>query len=296
MQKRTTKIGVFTKKELKTPEGKKLYKALYRINHPKTGSKPAQDPEKLRIIGEMDLFPKPTAESEARTLTAFEKQSEKARQIHDALVRLVEMLKSKDKAHLAESVDGFLLRLKDGDGGEPLVFDALLLGAELGADTDTGNLLRQILANQAKTEPYLAGVPAVVEQANENIREGMGELYRVLYAPGMTARQKVIADAMRQAKGVVREAARLLQLDSAWRSKGVSVSTISRELDKMDMLFADAKMTNPFASREHNRKRPVVDNPCRKRKVDSDDPDSAVEIVPTRPGGYGSDETDDETP
>ena len=296
MQKRTTKIGVFTKKELKTPEGKKLYKALYRINHPKTGSKPAQDPEKLRIIGEMDLFPKPTAESEARTLTAFEKESEKARQIHDALVRLVEMLKSKDKAHLAESVDGFLLRLKDGDGGEPLVFDALLLGAELGADTDTGNLLRQILANQAKTEPYLAGVPAVVEQANENIREGMGELYRVLYAPGMTARQKVIADAMRQAKGVVREAARLLQLDSAWRSKGVSVSTISRELDKMDMLFADAKMTNPFASREHNRKRPVVDNPCRKRKVDSDDPDSAVEIVPTRPGGYGSDETDDETP
>ena len=296
MQKRTTKIGVFTKKELKTPEGKKLYKALYRINHPKTGSKPAQDPEKLRIIGEMDLFPKPTAESEARTLTAFEKATEKARQIHDALVRLVEMLKSKDKAHLAESVDGFLLRLKDGDGGEPLVFDALLLGAELGADTDTGNLLRQILANQAKTEPYLAGVPAVVEQANENIREGMGELYRVLYAPGMTARQKVIADAMRQAKGVVREAARLLQLDSAWRSKGVSVSTISRELDKMDMLFADAKMTNPFASREHNRKRPVVDNPCRKRKVDSDDPDSAVEIVPTRPGGYGSDETDDETP
>ena len=296
MQKRTTKIGVFTKKELKTPEGKKLYKALYRINHPKTGSKPAQDPEKLRIIGEMDLFPKPTAESEARTLAAFEKGTEKARQIHDALVRLVEMLKSKDKAHLAESVDGFLLRLKDGDGGEPLVFDALLLGAELGADTDTGNLLRQILANQAKTEPYLAGVPAVVEQANENIREGMGELYRVLYAPGMTARQKVIADAMRQAKGVVREAARLLQLDSAWRSKGVSVSTISRELDKMDMLFADAKMTNPFASREHNRKRPVVDNPCRKRKVDSDDPDSAVEIVPTRPGGYGSDETDDETP
>ena len=229
-------------------------------------------------------------------VAAYDHAKERAIEINRALVRLVEMLKSKDKAHLAESVDGFLLRLKDGDGGEPLVFDALLLGAELGADTDTGNLLRQILANQAKTEPYLAGVPAVVEQANENIREGMGELYRVLYAPGMTARQKVIADAMRQAKGVVREAARLLQLDSAWRSKGVSVSTISRELDKMDMLFADAKMTNPFASREHNRKRPVVDNPCRKRKVDSDDPDSAVEIVPTRPGGYGSDETDDETP
>ena len=156
MQKRTTKIGVFTKKELKTPEGKKLYKALYRINHPKTGSKPAQDPEKLRIIGEMDLFPKPTAESEARTLAAFEKESEKARQIHDALVRLVEMLKSKDKAHLAESVDGFLLRLKDGDGGEPLVFDALLLGAELGADTDTGNMLSDLRDGQRRIADELA--------------------------------------------------------------------------------------------------------------------------------------------
>ena len=59
----------------------------------------------------------------------------------------------------------------------------------------------------------------------------------------------------------------------------------------MDKLFADAKMTNPFASREHNRARPVVDTTYRKRKVDSDDSDSAVEIVPNRPGGYRRGET-----
>jgi len=81
---------------------------------------------------------------------AFEKAEERVIEINRALVRLVEMLKSKDKAHLAESVDSFLLRLKDGDGGEPLVFDALLLGAELGADTDTGNMLRQLIIEQRR--------------------------------------------------------------------------------------------------------------------------------------------------
>ena len=88
--------------------------------------------------------------AEAGIEAAFEKAEEKAREIHRALVRLVEMLKSKDKAHLAESVNGFLLRLKDGDGGEPLVFDALILGAELGADTDTANMLRQLIIEQRR--------------------------------------------------------------------------------------------------------------------------------------------------
>lgn len=219
---------------------------------------------------------------------AFEKAEERVIEINRALVRLVEMLKSKDKTHLAESVDSFLLRLKDGDGGEPLVFDALLLGAELGADTDTGNMLRQILANQVKTMPYLANVPAVVEQANENKREGMGELYRRLYAPGFTPKQKAIADAMRETGNRVRQTEPILR---KWGWKGVSPGRISIELAKMDKLFADAEMTNPFASREHNRRRPVVDTTYRKRKVDSDDPDSAVEIVPNRPGGYRRDET-----
>jgi len=232
------------------------------------------------------------AEAEERSkqgvIAAYDQARERAVEINRALVRLVEMLKSKDKAHLAESVDSFLLRLKDGDGGEPLVFDALLLGAELGADTDTGNMLRQILANQVKTMPYLANVPAVVEQANENKREGMGELYRRLYAPGFTPKQKAIADAMRETGNRVRQTEPILR---KWGWKGVSPGRISIELAKMDKLFADAKMTNPFASREHNRRRPVVDTTYRKRKVDSDDPDSAVEIVPNRPGGYRRDET-----
>ena len=94
---------------------------------------------------------------------AFEKAEERVIEINRALVRLVEMLKSKDKAHLAESVDGFLLRLKDGDGGEPLVFDALLLGAELGADTDTGNMLRQLIIDQRQ----LADVQARANELNE---------------------------------------------------------------------------------------------------------------------------------
>lgn len=232
------------------------------------------------------------AEAEERSkqgvIAAYDQARERAVEINRALVRLVEMLKSKDKAHLAESVDSFLLRLKDGDGGEPLVFDALLLGAELGADSDTQKTLREIRDTVKQMQPHVAGVPAVLEQANENKREGMGELYRVLYAPGFSPRQKAIADAMRETKNHVRQASPILKRNG-W--KGVSPGRISIELAKMDKLFADAKMTNPFASREHNRARPVVDTTYRKRKVDSDDSDSAVEIVPNRPGGYRRGET-----
>lgn len=218
----------------------------------------------------------------------FAEADKEAHNIKNTLFRLVEMLKRKEKEHLAEAVDSFLLRLKDGDGGEPLVFDALLLGAELGADTDTGNMLRQILANQEKTMPYLAGVPPVVEQANENKREGMGELYRVLYAPGFSPKQKAIADAMRQTNNHVRQTEPILR-EGGW--KGVSPGRVSIELGKMDKLFADANMTNPFSSREHNRRRPVMDITYGERKIDSDDPDSLMEIIPNRPGGYNRDET-----
>ncbi len=167
--------------------------------------------------------------------------------------------------------------------------------ARLAAERQTAALGR-IEKVQQEMKPYVEGVPKLVEDSKETIRQSMAEFYRRLYAPKMTARQKAIADAMREAKNVVREAARILQLDSAWRSKGVSASTISRELDKMDKLFEDAKMPNPFASREHNRRRPVAETTYGERRIDSDDPDSAVEIVPNRPGGYGSDEADDETP
>ncbi len=89
-------------------------------------------------------------------VAAYDQAKERAIEMNRALVRLVEMLKSKDKAHLAESVDRFLLRLKDGEGGEPLVFDALLLGAELGADTDTGNMLSDLRDGQRRIADELA--------------------------------------------------------------------------------------------------------------------------------------------
>lgn len=230
---------------------------------------------------------------EAGFLAAIKKGREKAIKIRNTLVRLVEMLRRDEKAHLAESVDAFLVRLQDVGDKEPLVFDALLLGAELGADTDTGNMLRQIAADQAKTMPYLAGVPAVVEQANENKREGMGELYRRIYAPGFTPKQKAIADAMRETGNHVRQTTPILK---KWKWKGISPGRVSIELGKMDKLFANARMTNPFASRKDNRKRPVAEITYHKRKVDPDDPDSAVDFIPNDPRGYRHGKTEGETP
>ncbi len=228
----------------------------------------------------------------AGIVAAFEKVEE----LRGLFVRFSEMAATpKERAE----IDRFLESMRRGESGLGLAYDALLLGAKFGRDPAKDAEIQQsqkrieakldhIAANQEKTAPYLAGVPAVVEQANENKREGMGELYRVLYAPGFTPKQKAIADAMRETGNRVRKASEILKRDK-W--PGTSPGRISVELAKMDKLFADAKMTNPFASREHNRRRPVIDTTYRKRKVDSDDPDSAVEIVPNRPGGYHRDET-----
>ena len=142
-------------------------------------------------------------------------------------------------------------------------------------------------------KPHVEGVPAVVEQANENKREAMGELYRVLYAPGFSLKQKAIADAMRETKNHVRQASVILKRNK-WT--GVSPGRISIELAKMDELFKTAEMTNPFASRKHNRARPIAETVYRKRKGDPDDPESAVELVPIPPVGYRRGETGDETP
>ena len=65
----------------------------------------------------------------------------------------------------------------------------------------------------------------------------------------------------------------------------------------MDELFRKAGMPNPFEGRtKNNRARPVTETTYSERRVDPDDPNSNVDYVPNRPGGYGADETEDETP
>lgn len=244
----------------------------------------------------LDKIKADAAAASERAGAGIEAAFEKAAELDKLFVRFSEMAATPKER---TEIDRFLESMRRGETGLGLAYDALLLGARFGRDPAKDAEIQQsqkrieakldhITANQEKTMPYLAGVPPVVEQANENKREGMGELYRVLYAPGFTPKQKAIADAMRETGNRVRKASEILKRDK-W--PGTSPGRISVELAKMDKQFADAKMTNPFASREHNRRRPVMETTYRKRKVDSDDPDSAVEIVPNRPGGYHLDET-----
>ena len=248
-------------------------------------------------------YQKATPEEKARwdaELVEIRKDRAEARQGREALQRLVAMLDKPEKQHLKAEIVRFVADLKPGDDIQ--AYRGLRLGMVLEADNDTKTMLEQIQKEQRRQaeearhlaatvqemKPHVLGVPAVVEQLNENRRDAMGDLYRVLYAPGFSTKQKAIADAMRETGNHVRQTTPILK-KGGW--KGISPGRVSLELAKMDKLFADANMTNPFASRKFNRARPVVETTYSKRKVDSDDPDSAAEIVPNRLGGYSRGET-----
>lgn len=138
----------------------------------------------------------------------------------------------------------------------------------------------------------LDGVPPLVENAKEDMRNAMGEFYRVIYA-GFTQKQKAVCEAMLRARNCVREASRILIADK-W--KGVSPASVSRILkNEIDPAFRRAGKPTPFGSRKNSRFRPVVDTVYRRHRVDQDD-DKSDEIVPIRSQGYKPDETHPETP
>lgn len=193
------------------------------------------------------------AEAEERSkqgvIAAYDQARERAVEINRALVRLVEMLKSKDKAHLAESVDSFLLRLKDGDGGEPLVFDALLLGAELGADTDTSRMMRQIADDQrrladeqakANEQTALAlrhaeKMEDAAREARERPGEAAGEIVRMVWNQ-LEAEEKTIALEIQKHAGNMNQAAKIT---------GKCFSAVRRCRERLRDLYAEAEMELP---------------------------------------------------
>ncbi|HOE36626.1 MAG TPA: hypothetical protein PLT12_03840 [Kiritimatiellia bacterium] len=192
------------------------------------------------------------AEAEERSkqgvIAAYDQARERAVEINRALVRLVEMLKSKDKAHLAESVDSFLLRLKDGDGGEPLVFDALLLGAELGADTDTANMLRQLIIEQRRLADEQARAnelnalalrhaktmeDAARDATDRPDRVG-GEIVRMVWDP-LKPKEKDIAIKLQANNGNMYQTA----------DEKHNFSAVRRCRDRLRLLYANAQMALP---------------------------------------------------
>lgn len=159
--------------------------------------------------------------------------------------------------------------------------------------------LHKILAAQdaqgrqlSSMDRKLDGVPPLVESAKENVRDAMGEFYRVVY-DGFTPKQKAVCDAMLRARSCVREASRILTADK-W--VGVSPASVSRILkNTIDPAFKRTGKPNPFESRKNNRFRPIVTTTYRKHRVDPDN-DQSDEVVPIRREGYGQDETIPETP
>lgn len=192
------------------------------------------------------------AEAEERSkqgvIAAYDQARDRAVEINRALVRLVEMLKSKDKAHLAESVDSFLLRLKDGDGGEPLVFDALLLGAELGADSETNKLLsdlrdgqRRLADEQARANElnalalrYAKTMEDAARDATERPDRAAGEIVRMVWDQ-LEPKEKDIAIKLRANNGNMNQTADAKN----------NFSAVRRCRERLRLLYAIAQMALP---------------------------------------------------
>ena len=140
------------------------------------------------------------------------------------------------------------LRLKDGDGGEPLVFDALLLGAELGADTDTGNMLRQLATEQrrladelaraneqnARALRYAKTMEDAVRDATDRPDRVAGEIVRMVWDQ-LEPKEKDIAIKLRANNGNMNQTADAKN----------NFSAVRRCRERLRLLYAIAQMALP---------------------------------------------------
>ena len=83
MEQHTVKIGLFSKKDLETKEGKRMSKVLCRLARPRavaSWNNPNPDTERARIMRKLDTVP---ASNDDRILKAFEDADSKAIQLHE---------------------------------------------------------------------------------------------------------------------------------------------------------------------------------------------------------------------
>ncbi|HAL92181.1 MAG TPA: hypothetical protein DCM68_04060 [Verrucomicrobia bacterium] len=179
---------------------------------------------------------------------AYDQAKERAIEINRSLVRLVEMLKSKDKAHLAESVDSFLARLSQEESGDALALDAFLLGAELGTDSETNKLLSDLrdgqrrLADEQKTANeqnalalrYAKTMADAEREAKDRPDRVAGEIIRMVWDQ-LKPKEKDIALKLKLNNGNMNQTADAKN----------NFSAVRRCRERLRLLYAGAKMALP---------------------------------------------------
>ena len=202
MKQHTVKIGIFSKKDLETKEGKRMSKALCRLARPRavaSWNNPNPNTERARIMRELDTVP---ASNDGRILAAFEDANSKAIQLHELLVRLVEMTKKPSKRYLQAKIVGFDQRMRKGKFTDlEFIREAFLMGAEVGADADLRQVIRQttrralvktaeqgfdnaMLKRDHKTRPPKgpepryddADIKSAVAEIKKRVKDGKGKL------------------------------------------------------------------------------------------------------------------------
>ena len=158
MEQHTVKIGLFSKKDLETKEGKRMSKTLCRLARPRavaSWNNPNPDTERARIMRKLDTVP---ASNDDRILTAFEDAGSKAIQLHELLLRLVEMTNKPSKRHLQAKIIGFDRRMRKGKFADlGFIQEAFLMGVEVGADEEI-KAIRKQTTDDAQTKNNIRAI------------------------------------------------------------------------------------------------------------------------------------------
>ena len=158
MEKHTVKIGLFSKKDLETKEGKRMSKTLCRLARPRavaSWNNPNPDTERARIMRKLDTVP---PSNDDRILKALEDAGSKAIQLHELLLRLVEMTKEPSKRYLQAKIVGFDQRMREGKFTDlGFIQEAFLMGVEVGADEEI-KAIRKQTTSDAQTKNNIRAI------------------------------------------------------------------------------------------------------------------------------------------
>ena len=217
MENKAVKIGSFSIDELKTKEGERLFKTLYRITRPDAAAswnKPKQDTEAARIIAKMDSWPKSAEDCEAAIDAAFEKVG-----WMDFILSKTRTLMESSKAfHLQDDATEFFRRVEtqtkaQGPEAIALAYDALVFGVKLGAHTETRRIVEEAAQKMAAENAVaLRGYKKMEEIAQDATKNPVDKALDIYKQMPMDDEARAVREAILNL-GSIRKAAKSLGMN-----------------------------------------------------------------------------------
>ena len=210
MKNKSVKIGSFSKEELKTKDGEKLFKTLYRITRPaadNSWNKAKQDKAAaidaaFEKVGWMDFIL-----SKTRTLM----ESSKAFHLQDDATEFFRRVETQTKAQGPEAI--------------ALAYDALVFGVKLGAHTETRRIVEEAAQKMAAENAVaLRGYKKMEEIAQDATKNPVDKALDIYKQMPMDDEARAVREAILNL-GSIRKAAKSLGMNYS-KARNVVQNTI----------------------------------------------------------------------